>query len=294
MRMENESVVGCNDMKMLPITQQPKQMPDHVHHEDKLNWLLGLLVVTSLGLNLLGPRTWLSDAVAAVGTLALVWEISIIIRKVSNSEGDSIFYERVVYERVADEDFWRLFGGLWVVNREIVTVSSGAFLIFSLFTVPLLFLLVTIAIVDVSLQKMIFPRVLGWLVFACILFGWQKRGLVEHYGVPIIGHFLEKPSYNAQYYVEAGPANASAPHTLLADIRVQNSSVSYETGEDSLGRTTSSTYRERGIWIKRLRLPNGRWVKVDQDEPLSLDDSGFVTDQEGELWRIKITTDKTN
>ena len=38
-------------------------------------------------------------------------------------------------------------------------------------------------------------------MFACFLLSWVKGAYVIHYGVPIVGHFLEKPEYDAKYRV---------------------------------------------------------------------------------------------
>lgn len=52
-------------------------------------------------------------------------------------------------------------------------------------------------------------------------------------------------------------------------------------------RYATVMYRE--AWVKRLYLPNGGSVKIqEQDEPLYLGDSVFVKDSHGRKWYVTL------
>jgi len=110
-----------------------------------------------------------------------------------------------------------------------------------------------------------------------------------HYGVPIIGHFFEKPEYNAKYRVEIEPENSNMKYKAIADIRVEGRTETDEYGEDWLGNAISHTYTYRDVWVKRLYFPNGGSVEIqDQSEPLHLGESVFVEDSHGRSWYVKL------
>lgn len=171
-------------------------MPKHVEHEDKLNGLLWALFGLTLASEFLSKWfPWIGHVGIALAAVSLVWVLAIFWWRLTH-----LTDEKRVYRRPTDGDYWRLFVVLWLGYGKVATISPGVFLLMSLLAVPLLFLLVTIGVTDWVLEKSMSTRAIGCFAFAYFLFVWQKNALVEHYGVPIIGHFLEKPNFEAQYY----------------------------------------------------------------------------------------------
>jgi hypothetical protein len=76
---------------------------------------------------------------------------------------------------------------------------------------------------------------------------------------------------------------------VVADIRVGGRSETYDAGEDRFGQTISETVTYRDVWVKRLHISPSQVVTIDeQDEPLSLGESVFVTDTRGTNWYITL------
>lgn len=266
-------------------------MPFFISHESKLNGLLWSLFGMSLVDSFLSKWVpWLNFVVVAVAVVSLGWVLLIFWWRLTH-----LTDEARVYKRPTDGDYWRLFVVLWLGYGKIADLSPTAFFVMSLIAVPVLFVLVSIGLTDSVIEKSLTPRALGCFAFCYFLFGWQKSSLIEHYGVPIIGHILEKPNFDAQYYVEVRSEDSNNEYTLLADIRVESYSETEDAGyEDRFGQSVSHTFQVKDIWIKRLRFPNGGWVDIQQDEPITMDDGGYVTDSEGRNWRVKMTTRQTN
>lgn len=267
-------------------------MPKHVELENKLNCLLWALFGLTLASGFLSKWIpWIGYVGIAVAAVSLIWVLAIFWWRLTH-----LTDEKRVYRRPTDGDYWRLFVVLWLGYGKIATLSPSAFLFMSLLATPLLFLLATIGVTDWILEKSISTRAIGCFAFTYFLFVWQKNALVEHYGVPIIGHFLEKPNFEAQYYVEVEGEGSGPEYTLLADIRVESYSETEDAGyEDRFGQSVTHTFKVKDIWIKRLRFPNGGWVDIDyQDEPVTMNDGGYVTDVRGRGWYVRMTDRKTN
>lgn len=148
----------------------------------------------------------------------------------------------------------------------------------------------TIAICDSVIHKMITPLTIGCLVFIYINVSRQEKRFLQHYGVPIIGHFLEKSNYNTQHQVKAKLGDNSDSLTLLADINVIFETKTFDAGVDRYGQEKTKSFKYRNIWVKRLQLPNGSWIEVaSQDNPLSLKKGAYVYDNRGRIWYIQMT-----
>jgi hypothetical protein len=133
---------------------------------------------------------------------------------------------------------------------------------------------------------------MGLLVYSFL--SSLKMGYCHHYGVPIIGHFFERPEYSARYMVTASRATEdfgrSGPEMrIVADIRVEGRTETDYAGEDRYGQTTTETSNYRDVSLKRLHLSPSHVVTIDeQDEPLSLGKSVFVTDSRGGKWYVNL------
>jgi hypothetical protein len=76
---------------------------------------------------------------------------------------------------------------------------------------------------------------------------------------------------------------------VVADIMVGGRSETYEAGEDRFGQSISETVTYRDVWVKRLHVSPSWIVIIDQqDEPLCLGESVFVTDTQGAKWYITL------
>ena len=113
---------------------------------------------------------------------------------------------------------------------------------------------------------------------------------VIHFGVPIVGHFFEKPEYDAKYQVEIEPENSDIKTVAVADIHVEGRTETDDYGEeDWLGQPITHTYTYRDVWVKKLYLPNGETIVVqEQYDPLHLDEPAFVKDSQGREWYVRL------
>lgn len=131
---------------------------------------------------------------------------------------------------------------------------------------------------------------IGCLAFGYFLLSWEKDAYVEHYGVPIVGHFFEKPEYHAKYLVEIEPENATRKFQAIADIHVEGRTETDDYGEENwFGQPIIHTYTYRDVWVKKLYLPNGGTLIIEeQAEPLHLGESVFVRDSHGRSWHVRL------
>jgi hypothetical protein len=263
--------------------------PSYVENEQKLNWFLGSFFAASILSVFIGNPSWISLTVTGIGFIALLWQLMIIAWRLKSKKN-----KEILYRRLNDGDYWRLFFSLYLSYYSIASISKGIFLLSLIFTVPFLFILVCISIVDTTIQKAITIRAIGCVAFAYFLFCWQKNALIEHYGVPIIGHFLEKRNYKAKYYVEARLENTSNKYEVLADLSIKSASETFDTGENRFGIPTSERITFKEIWIDRINLPDKGWSKVKQDETLSIEEETMIRDLLGRIWYIKITKNRIN
>jgi len=132
---------------------------------------------------------------------------------------------------------------------------------------------------------------IGTLAFGYFLLSREKGSYVIHYGVPIVGHFLEKPEYDAVYRVEIEPENSRAKYQAIADIHVEGRTETEDYGEENwIGQSITHTYEYRDVWIRKLHFPNGGTAVIDdQEEPLHLGgDAEAVTDSNGRSWFVRL------
>ena len=119
-----------------------------------------------------------------------------------------------------------------------------------------------------------------------------KNAFIEHYGVPIIGHILEKNNYTATYYVNAKLENSKSKHKVLAELKVKNTTDTYEDGESRWGTPTYSTEHYKEIWINKIDLPDIGWSKVKQYEILEDENSVIIEDSDQRKWFVSLTKDR--
>jgi hypothetical protein len=262
-------------------------LPFYVRSEKKLNWLLYSLVFWIFLSACLGNPKWVSQIVTLIGVISIIWQSLIIVWRIKNEKN-----EELLYNRLSVEDYWRLFFGLLSSYQYVAFFSKETFLLYSLITAPLMFMVVTISIVDVFLNKKLTPIAIGCIAFAYFLFSWQKNAFIEHYGVPIIGHILEKNNYTAIYYVNAKLENSKSKHKVLAELKVKNTTDTYEDGESRWGTPTYSTEHYKEIWINKIDLPDIGWSKVKQYEILDDENSVIIEDSNQREWFVSLTKDK--
>ncbi len=244
----------------------------------------------------------------------LVWQAILLYRRLIQK--DSVETEQPFYERLREGDWWRIFLILWIGHSPLATDYLVGFVLFSAFALFLLGLLVFTASAERFRKKKMTSLAIGCLAFGFCLLIWEKGAYVEHYGVPIIGHFFEKPEYQAKYKVKIspayldggpfkeiyahldGPEKVSKPHKYgpetvleaIADIQVKVHTETVDSGEeDRFGQSITHRYTYSEVWVKKLYLPDGEEaIVVNQDEPLHLGDGQHVRDVDGRWWFVHL------
>jgi len=217
----------------------------------------------------------------------LLWQLLVIREQLRSprTEPDVRFYERI-----KAADWWRMFFVLWIGQRPLATDFHWGFLLFSGLVVVLVIVIVYTASVEVYRKRVATPLLVGCLLFGYFLLRWEKNLYAIHYGVPIIGHFLEKPEYDAQYRVEIESDASGRTFHAIADIHVENDTEEEDWGEtDYYDRPIIETVNYREIMVRRLYLPSGLSVTIRfQDESLRLGETVFVEDSRGQDWYVRL------
>lgn len=193
------------------------------------------------------------------------------------------------YEYLEAGDWWRFFWLLLMI-WPIASQYLWGFYFFS-FLAFIIFLVLSITIsIEIYKKRKITTFLIGFIVFAGFLLYMEKDVFVIHYGVPIIGHFFEKPEYNAKYRINVQSENSNTKFKAIADIYVkERTERDDEAGYDYFDNPRSRYHTVREIWIKNIYLHNNVVIKIkEQDEPLSMGDSVFVQDTNGKSWYVEV------
>ena len=219
----------------------------------------------------------------------LVWHVFLLHRRLAGQENEAD--DHPFYERFDAGDWSRIFVILWIGHRPLATDYLWGFFLFSGIVAVLLCILAFTASVEFFRKKTPKTLVIGCLAFVYFLLAWEKNTYVVHYGVPIVGHFFEKPEYHAKYRVELEPKNSNRKFQAIADIYVEGRTETDDYGEeDWLGQPITHTYTYRDVWVKKLYLPNGGTLIIEeQHEPLHLGESSvFLLDSHGRSWYVRL------
>lgn len=255
-----------------------------------LNWAIGGYIA----LNVFGyskiisgkPSLLILFALAPVALL--LWQASFLRNRFLNHTSDKTI--EPFYEQIDQGDYWRVFFILLFGARPLASDYLFGFYVFSAVVFFLVAFLIFITCIEYFRKKNLSPLIIGCLAFCYFLISWEKNMYVEHYGVPIIGHFLEKPEYHTKYRVEIAPDNSTRRFQGIADIHVEGRTETYDDGdEDRFGRSITQSYTFRDVWVKKLYLPNGGIAVIEQQlEPLHLGESVYVTDTHGNSWHVRL------
>lgn len=255
-----------------------------------LNWSIGsYIIIRFIGYyQIIKAAPSLRILFVLIPFALLAWEIILITPQITQRDEDET--ELPFYERIESGDWWRLFGITWIGYTPIATDYIFGFFLFSAFVFVLFGLLVFTVSVEFFRKKSLTPLAIGCLIFGYLLLTWEKNVYVEHYGVPIVGHFFEKPEYNTKYRVEVEPEGSNTKIKAIADIHVEGRTETEDTGaENWYGQPITQTSTYRDVWVKKIYLPNGKALNIDiQDEPLTLNESVFVEDSNGRSWYIRL------
>jgi len=251
-----------------------------------LDWTIGLYVVFDLF-----GRSWLNkvgDPLRCVlpwfPLILLGWTLAVAVKHLRFREKNLPFYHRLQME-----DYFRWFFILWAGHTPLATDHLVGFYIFTALAVGTVVLLLAAAGLELCRKRELTPLVLGCAVFLYLLFVWEKKSYVEHYGVHIIGHYLEKTSYKTRYYVQIERDGSDCEMKAIAHISVGGTSDEYYDGEDYYGNDVWRSYERREVWISRIQLPDGRSISVaEQSEPLEVRGTTFVTDDRGNEWHVEL------
>ena len=256
-------------------------------HQRLLNWSIGVFVAISVF-----GRTWLERQAPEVHWIFVfaplvlgIWTVLFAMRRLRDTPKPDV----PAHRRLEVGDYLRLFFTLWAGHWPLAATHLLGFWLFTCVVAILLCGLITVSCVDLFLKKQATPLVIGCGIFIYCLLSWEHHVFVQHYGVSIIGHFFERPEYDARYYVDAQPDGAGRKYRLVAEIHVEGRSEKEEDGEDRFGMPIFRTYSYRDVWVRRLHFPNGDSVAIDdQIEALRLGESVFVTDTRGETWYVTL------
>ena len=268
------------------------QAPAYVKNVKKIDALLWTLAGLTVALAIWpGAATGIRRMITVVTLVALIWIFLIMRWRITRLRS-----EKWVYRRLTPGDCLRLFVVLWLGYGNIASISPTSFILISIVVVPLFFVVIAIGLIAIFVEEEPSVLVVTSIAVSYLLFSWQKKAFVTHHGVPIIGHFLEKPNFDARYYVKVSAPDSMMEQTLLADIRVESYPETDDIGDqDRFGDGGFETYEVKKIWIKQLQFPNGSWVGIDPDsEPATLEGGGFVKDQHGRHWHVQITRQKAD
>jgi hypothetical protein len=253
-----------------------------------LNWLIcGYIALRIFGYSLIVdaiPSFRILFVVLPI--LLFIWQALIVRARFNEPTEEAVSH---FYNRLETGDWVRVLVIMLIGSRPLASDYVWGFWLYSaVVTVFIAFVIGAISI-EFSLRRTITTLVIGCLIFAGILLWLEKSVYVVHYGVPIIGHFLEKPEYDAKYQVEVESADSHVEYEAIADIHVGGRTETEEAGEDYFGQMRYSTTTYREAWVKRLYFPNGGSVEIEvQDEPLYLGESVFVEDTHGKKWYVKL------
>jgi len=246
-----------------------------------LNTLIWLLLVTDYF------KLTITSIVLFIFTL--FWALSIIMWRIKNTSE-----EKLLYLKVLSSDYIRIFFICLLGYHSFATFSSKLFLLSLIFTVPFMLILFTIGVFECIKNKTITMIAIGSFLFTLFLFNAQKYALSYHFGVPILGHFLEKPEYTALYYIKLQPIESKKEFHYLAQIKVGNRPEELEY-EDSNYETYTKTIWHRDIWIKKFQYTSSRWVEVvEQDEPLEVGSCVLIKDEYQREWYAEIADKNVN
>ncbi|NLZ06600.1 MAG: hypothetical protein GXY19_15655 [Phycisphaerae bacterium] len=212
----------------------------------------------------------------------LVWQLLVLRERFRGITATSAI---TAHKRLDTHDGVRIFFILCVGHNPLASQYIWGFFLFTATVVVLLVALAFIVSVESYRHRTITASLALCLVFAYFLLVWEKSVYVIHYGVPIIGHFLEKPEYDARYRVEITPEDSRSKHQGIADIHVERRSEMDSIGDENY------LYTSREVHIRRLYLANGVAVDIAASDPLDDGESGYVTDSHGRRWHVRLTTE---
>jgi hypothetical protein len=223
---------------------------------------------------------------AVVAIALLAWQALIVRARFQDPLDEASL---PFYERIEPGDWWRVFWILLLGHIQLASHYVWGFWLFSGVAIVLIIALVYTACIEYYRRRTVTTLLVGCLLFAFFLLAWEKNTYVVHYGVPIIGHFLEKPEYDTKYGVEVKSENSNVGRNAIADIHVGGRTETEDAGEDYFGQTRYLTTTYREAWVRKLYFSPGVSVDIElQDEPLYLNDSVFVEDSHGTKWYVTL------
>lgn len=287
-----ESLTSSNESKLQvkPVYQlEERTAMKAICNEKALNWFVGGLYILFLPIGfLLSGFERVHDTVLFLIPLGLfVWQMCIVRRRYLEKQSDT---ELKFHRCITGGDWWRFFWILLIGHLTIASENKFGFFLLSGIIIGLIVLIILTVYDEYYEHANFTPLMMGCLVFGFILLSWEKNTYVIHYGVPIIGHFFEKPEYDAKYYVEIESKDSGRKYKVIADVHVEGESITEDVGEGYYGQPLSHTFEYRHVLIKRLYFQNGSSVGIeDQSWAMSLDErSTFVKDSRGRKWHVTL------
>lgn len=174
-----------------------------------LNWAIGGFIALKIfgysKIIVTAPSLLVFFALAPVALL--LWQAILLRNRFANQFSDET--AEPFYELLNQGEYWRVFFILLFGAKPLASEYLFGFYVFSALVFFLVAVFIFISSVEYFRKRNLSPLVIGCLAFSYFLLCWEKNMYVEHYGVPIIGHFLEKPDYYTKYRVEISPDNST-------------------------------------------------------------------------------------
>jgi hypothetical protein len=199
-----------------------------------------------------------------------IWQLLILY---AHFKSQGTLEQQLSLNWIEPNDAVGLFLILWTGHDPLVYQYLWGFWVFTGVVVTLLVVLLYKSAIELYINKSATNWLIGCLVFSCLILFWEKNAYVHHFGVPIVGHFLEKPEFNTTYRISLTPETSFRSYEAIADVQVTR----HKHG-----------YRYRDIWIRRVYFPNGGSFTPYISEPLDLGETVSITDQSGRMWSVKL------
>lgn len=210
-----------------------------------LNWVIGGYIAIGFFYSAIVYTTPSLRIIFIVTPITLLlWQALIVRARLQEHSEEPA---SIPYELLEDGDGWRVFGILLIGHIPIASHYIWGFWLFSGIVVILLIILTSTASVEFYRRRSATLLVIGCIAFACTLLIWERNMYVVHYGVPIIGHFFEKPEYDAKYQVDIQSENSNVKHKAIADIHVGGRTETEEAGEEVRPDEIRHSYVPRGL-----------------------------------------------
>lgn len=168
----------------------------------------------------------------------------------------------------------------------------GPLIILGLLSVIILFCVYILIMEFLKFKGIVLNIILGHIFLIYAFFSWGKNSYIRNFGDEIIGSYFEKSEYTTKYYVNVFENEDRAKnYRLPAEIHIYIETDSEDVEDDRFGYSSSRSYSEKHIVLKKIFWPNGGFSYFD-DCDLELEHKILCTDQNDNELYIELTNQK--